>query len=150
MKTVRSGVIVHNTKTCAGCGVCEVMCALYYEGVTGPALARANISPEPFTAQHTFITCQQCAYPACYYACPLPDKALCIDQETGARYINEDECINCAECVKACPFEPSRIKTSPRKEYPFKCDLCHTRAAGPVCVEYCPFQALRLVPGSER
>ncbi len=150
MEAIKSGVITYNQKACAGCGICEIMCSLQHEGVAGPALSRANIIPDPFTAKHTHITCKQCAYPSCYYACPLPDKALCIDKETGARYINEEECINCGDCVTACPFEPSRIKTHAEKTTPFKCDLCRTRAEGPICVEYCPFQALKLVPKNER
>jgi Fe-S-cluster-containing hydrogenase component 2 len=150
MEAIKSGVIVHIPKTCSACGICEIMCSLRYEGVAGPALSRANITPDPFTTKHTHTICQQCAYPSCYYSCPLPDTALCIDESTGARYINEAECINCGACVEACPFEPSRIKTNPEKQFPFKCDLCRGRAEGPICVEYCPFQALKLVPKNER
>ncbi len=150
MKALKSAVIAHEQKTCAGCGICEIMCSLSHEGAAGPAMSRVNIIPSPFTAKHTYINCQQCAYPACYYACPLPDKALCIDKENGARYIDEEECINCGLCVKACPLEPSRIKTNSGKKFPFKCDLCRSRAEGPICVEYCPFQALKLVSKNER
>jgi Fe-S-cluster-containing hydrogenase component 2 len=150
MEALKSGAVVYNPDLCAACGVCEVMCSLWHEGIAGPALARANIVPDPFTARHNHIICQHCLYPSCYFACPLQDQALCIDEATGAVYINEEECTNCGLCIDACPFEPSRIKVSADKEFPFKCDLCRGRAEGPICVEYCPFQALTFLPKDKR
>lgn len=35
----KSALLFHDPKACAGCGVCEVMCSLYHEGVLGPARA---------------------------------------------------------------------------------------------------------------
>jgi Fe-S-cluster-containing hydrogenase component 2 len=32
----------------------------------------------------------------------------------------------------------------------YKCDLCMGREAGPICVEYCPVDALALIPVEER
>jgi Fe-S-cluster-containing hydrogenase component 2 len=150
MEALKSGVIVYNPSVCSACGVCEIMCSLWHEGIIGPTLARANIIRDAFTARHSHIVCQQCLYPSCYYACPLPDKALCIDEATGAVYVNEAECIGCELCIDACPFEPSRIKYNAEKKVAFKCDLCKDREQGPVCVEYCPFQALTYVTKDER
>ena len=80
--------------------------------------------------------------PGCYEACPLKGRALCIDEQTGIKYINAEECDGCGNCIAGCPFTPSRIKTHPEREISFKCDLCRGREEGPICVEYCNFEAL--------
>ena len=150
MEAPKSGVIVYNPSACAACGACELVCSLWREGIAGPALARLNIVRDAFTANHTCIICQQCPYPSCYYACPSRDTALCIDEATGARYINGDECNGCGLCVDACPFDPPRLKLNTEKQVVFKCDLCRGREEGPVCIEYCPLQALSLLSKDER
>jgi len=142
MEDTRSGAIVYRQSICSACGVCEVMCSLWHEGMVGPALAKSNIIRDPFTAKHRHIMCPQCDEPACYFACPSRDRALCIDKATSVIYINEDECNGCGLCIDACPFDPPRIKFNSRKKVASKCDLCKGRKEGPLCVEYCPFQAL--------
>jgi Fe-S-cluster-containing hydrogenase component 2 len=141
----QSRVVFHDSRVCTGCGVCEVMCSLYHEGVLGRTLARSHILRRPFTAVHGHNVCQQCSSPSCYFACPLRDRAMCIDGTTGTTYVDEDECTGCGMCVKACPFDPPRIKINAEKNVAFKCDLCMGREGGPICVEYCPFQALKSV-----
>jgi Fe-S-cluster-containing hydrogenase component 2 len=42
------------------------------------------------------------------------------------------------------------FKTVERKRIYFKCDLCHDRPEGPVCVQICPGEALAYVPAGER
>ena len=150
LKVPKSAVLAHDPNVCAGCGVCEVMCSLYHEGVLGPALARSHIVRQPFTAKHGHNTCQQCSSPSCYFACPLKDKAIRIDRTTGTTYIDEVECTGCGICIDACPFDPPRIKINAEKNVAFKCDLCKGRESGPICVEYCPFQALKFVPKDKR
>ena len=146
----KSGVITFSAETCVGCGTCELMCALHHEGVGGPALARCRVLRDPFEAEYQFITCQQCLAPSCYVACPNRDQALCIDERTGARYIDEDLCVVAEECVRECPFEPSRVFQHPDKKVPYKCDLCKDREQGPICVEYCPVSALTYVLAERR
>jgi carbon-monoxide dehydrogenase iron sulfur subunit len=80
----------------------------------------------------------------------LKDKAIRIDRTTGTTYIDEVECTGCGICVDACPFDPPRIKINAEKNVAFKCDLCKGRESGPICVEYCPFQALKFVPNDKR
>jgi Fe-S-cluster-containing dehydrogenase component len=150
LDVIRSGVLAHDPNVCTGCGICEVICSLFHEGVVGRALARSYIIRQPFTAKHSHFICQQCPSPGCYLACPLKDKAICIDDRTGTIYIDEGECTGCGICIDACPFDPPRIKTNTAKNVVFKCDLCIEREGGPICVEYCPFQALRLKSKGER
>jgi Fe-S-cluster-containing hydrogenase component 2 len=147
---LKATLLVHDPKVCAGCGVCEIICSLYHEGVVGSALARSHIDRQPFTAEHSQSTCQHCSSPSCYFACPLKDKALRIDQTTGVTYVDEDECTGCGICVGACPFDPPRVKINVQKNVAFKCDLCREREDGPICIEYCPFQALKIVPKDAR
>jgi len=130
---------------CNGCGSCELMCSLFREGKGGPASARCHIVRDPFNAVYRFNVCRHCLAPSCYVACPLQGKAQVIDPETGVRYINEEQCVGCKMCISACPFEPPEIKFSAEKKKAFTCDLCRERAEGPVCVEYCPTGALKLV-----
>jgi Fe-S-cluster-containing hydrogenase component 2 len=145
MKVLKTGKIVHNPDACTACGVCEIMCSLWHEGIAGPSLARCNVIRAAFTATHSFNVCRQCDQPYCYSACPLQDSALCIDGATGVTYIDEDECTGCLACIDACPFDPPGVKSDTEKGIAFKCDLCRGRDGGPVCVEYCPFQALTYI-----
>ena len=49
-------------------------------------------------------TCRQCAHPVpCANACP--QGAIHVDPKTGAHYVDEDKCIGCGLCQKACPWD---------------------------------------------
>jgi len=144
------GRIVHDPQNCTGCGLCDLMCSLYHEGEQGPALSRSELTGDRVISEFVFNVCLQCPAPDCYDACPNQDRALCIDGKTGTRYINPDECDGCGTCIEACPFDPPRIKLHPEKNIAFMCDLCRDRAEGPICVEYCNFNALTVARKGER
>jgi Fe-S-cluster-containing hydrogenase component 2 len=150
MELPKSGVVVCDESSCTGCGVCELMCSLFHYGMSSPALSRVQVVHNPFADLVNLYACQQCDSPGCYLACPLPDEALCIDELTGARYIDEEECTGCGLCVDACSCAPPRVRFKVDKGVVFKCDLCRGREAGPACVEYCGYGALRFLPGGER
>jgi len=145
-----AGVIKHDPVKCVGCGTCVQMCSTYNGGEPGPLLSRTELISDPFEPQFTFNSCQQCASPLCYFACPKKDVALCIDPTTGTRYTNEKECIGCGKCIAACVYRPSRRKMNPEKNVAINCNLCRGRAEGPTCVQYCPFGALQLIPREQR
>jgi len=126
------------------------MCSLFHEGEQGPSLSRGELVGDRITYDFTFHVCQQCPSPKCYDACPNQDKALCIDGATGVKYISAEECDGCADCIEACPFDPPRIKMHPEKSTAFKCDLCRGRAEGPICLEYCSFDALSLAEKEDK
>lgn len=134
-----------DAKLCTGCGSCELMCSLFHEGVVGPAMSRCCVDRDPFNAEYQFYVCRQCLAPSCYVACPLQGISQMIDPESGVRYINEEECIGCRKCIEACPFDEGEIKFNSKKKISYTCDLCRKRAEGPVCVEYCPTDALKIV-----
>ena len=147
-----SGVITFEPEICTGCGSCELICSLAHDAESNPAFSRITIHYDPLEAEATYDVCQQCRYPSCLYACPV--EAILIHEESGARYIDDETCTGCGLCYKACPFMPERTmikirEGDERKEY-IKCDLCKDQQDGPMCVQYCPTEALTLVPAKSR
>ena len=147
----KSGVIQWNPDECGACSRCLMACATYHEGAVAPQLSRI------FWVDNDFINgfkprkplfCQQCAQPECLSACPLG--AIKIDSETGARYVDKDICQGRGLCIKACPFEVSRINFDDENKLAIKCDLCKDRAGGPACVEVCDRNALTYITKEER
>jgi len=136
------GHIERNTETCAGCRTCEAVCSLSHEGVISPSLARTWIIDHVLEGRHIeSITCKQCKNAPCFYACSVG--AFYIDKNSGARIIDEEKCIGCQACIKACPQYPnSPIRFDPVRNVAIKCDLC---GGQPLCVKYCPEAALRIV-----
>jgi Fe-S-cluster-containing hydrogenase component 2 len=150
MDIPKSGVVIWKGDLCTACGTCELMCSLYHDGVASPARSRVQITYHPFKDIVDSHMCQQCDSPTCYTTCPLADEALCIDELSGARYINEEACTGCGSCTDACPFNPPNIRLNDERTVAFKCDLCRGRAGGPICVEYCAFGALQFVAKDQR
>ena len=137
---------------CAGCSGCELVCGLVHEGVAGLSVRRIFVDKDDTQLMHTVYTCQHCEDRPCYNACPRKGKAMCLDENNNIAYVNNEGCIGCGLCVKACPFEPKRISLSkPKKGVALKCDLCRTRSAGPACIEDCQVMCIRMsdapVPG---
>jgi len=143
-KPINSGKISIDKDLCSGCGICELACSLYHEGKCSPALSRIKVEKKFLDLEFSPVICIQCDWPSCYYECP--EKAIKIDQKTGARYIDPDNCTGCGKCVKACPLMPEkqviRYKRINKKKIYFKCDLCRDRKEGPLCVEICPRKVL--------
>lgn len=129
---------------CAGCNACEIVCALVHEGETGPSLKRIFVETSTILMEHKIHTCQQCDDKPCYHKCPKKDAAMCFDEEKGIVYINEEFCLGCRQCIKACPFEPKRINYDKGSKKSKKCDLCRTRENGPACIEYCQVLCLKM------
>ena len=142
----KSGVIAFYADLCVGCGSCMLMCSFHHEGVVSPSLSRIRMDRDPLNAEYRANICQQCLAPSCYAACLSTGDCIRFDETTGARYIDEDACILCEECIEACPFEPPRVRMLDGRDVVVKCDLCRGRQAGPICVEYCPVEALAYVP----
>jgi Fe-S-cluster-containing hydrogenase component 2 len=116
-----------------------------HDGVVGHGYNRIFLQRSEPDMLHTIHACMQCEDHPCYEKCPKKERAMVID-ENGVVYINEDECIGCGLCAKACPYTPSRInmvKSSDRKlRKAKKCDLCRTRPEGPACIEWCPVRCI--------
>ena len=147
---ISKGYLLVDTKKCAGCCTCMLACSLVHEGRSNLSLSRIQIASDTFGHYPTDVAvnfCRQCENPQCYSACPFPDQALCIDEKTGVRYINAEECTGCYECVVACPYTPSRITFRPDENVAMKCDLCRNTphwegADKQACVAICPMKAI--------
>ncbi len=50
----------------------------------------------------------------CYYACPFPDKALRL-KSYAQPVVDEDACVGCGNCERACIHLPQAIRVEPRQ-----------------------------------
>ena len=139
-----SSVVVHKKTLCRGCRICELVCSATHDGACSAQLSRIHIEADDFAFAFPAVICNQCKTAQCYEACPRRDRALCIDEHTGTRYIDERECDGCGDCAAACPLPRSPIwkKTAGDAVVYYKCDLCRSIDGGPQCVEICPWNAL--------
>lgn len=155
IKFLKSGMIEYSQDRCIGCQRCVLACASVHGGAIAPQLFRI-MWMEEFVGKEVYepLFCKQCDNPLCYLACPKKDQALSIDEATGARYINANNCVGCKSCIKACPYTPARINFDPERKVSIKCDLCKDRTNGPACVEVCSIaggnKALSFVKKEER
>ena len=142
--------VSRDQSVCAGCGTCELMCALVHKtdedsaSQVGPVHQRIWIDRNEFEGYPTVLPCHQCDSPECYFACPTG--ALQIHSVTNARFIDETKCVGCLSCREACAYAPPRINYDPDRDKALKCDLCSNRTEGPACVEFCPQKAIVLNP----
>jgi len=147
------GYLRINLRKCSGCMNCMIVCSLAHEGRTNPSLSRIQVIQNkflPFPYDLTVEQCRQCVDPECVKACPTG--ALHVDPNRGnLRVRDPDKCAFCMECVKACPYHPSRSVWNFEDQKPGKCDLCAdtpfwNEKGGPdgkqACIEVCPFGAI--------
>ncbi|OKY78691.1 MAG: Fe-S-cluster-containing dehydrogenase component [Candidatus Methanohalarchaeum thermophilum] len=157
MEIPKSGVIKWNPEQCFGGERCVTACCTEKQGKVAFHLSCIKWKEDYLDGyEREPLLCNQCDYPECYYACPI-EGAMYIDEETGARCIDEEKCTGCKECIEACPFDPPRISFDPNREVAVKCDLCSDRikeGEEPACVETCSEtgggKALVYVPKEER
>lgn len=137
---------------CTDCNACEVACALVHsqDGMVNPRLARLRIDHAPEKPSRAsphgigFVAeiCHHCGNPPpCAEVCPTD--AFYYDPETRAAVIEQDNCIQCMECVPGCPFDV--VFVAPRGEL-LKCDLC---AGDPVCIKACATRPEMLNEGKQ-
>jgi len=137
---------------CTECNVCEVACSLVHspDGTVNPQYARLKIDHAPDKASRVnpdglgFIAeiCHHCGNPPpCAEVCPT--EAFYYDPKTKAAVIEQDNCIQCMECVPGCPFDV--VFVAPQGEL-LKCDLC---GGDPVCVKACAARPEMLNEGKQ-
>lgn len=115
------GILIADPSLCVSCQRCELACTEFNDGKADPRLARIKINRGMFygtegtslTSPHNGAygsdpvcvqdTCRQCDHPVpCANACPKG--AIRVNPKTGARYVDEETCIGCGLCQKACPW----------------------------------------------
>ncbi len=131
-------VLIVDPEKCTGCEVCEFVCSMEKYGAFNPLHARIRaIRIEPVI--NMAIGCQFCLDAPCVHACPY--KALEKREEAGGIIkVDEDKCIGCGFCIRACDF--GAISFNLKTEKVIICDLCQDRENGPACVEYCPKECI--------
>ncbi len=137
-----------DVEKCYGCMACVVACS-----------AENNVPLDFFRTWIEYLEkpdgtrifipkqCNHCDDPPCVPPCPT--KATFITSD-GLVLVNDNLCIGCGACVKACPYGARFI--NPVKGVADKCTFCsHRLAEGllPACVEACPTGARVFGPLTE-
>lgn len=144
-----------NVAKCTGCKTCMVACkdknnlpvgmnfrrVAEYSGGSWRQDRMTGAWREDVFAYYLSISCNHCEDPACVKACPT--KAHYKRSEDGLVLINQDKCVGCGMCAKACPYGAPQLDVSAKKMR--KCDACIDRLEKgfePTCVAACPQRAI--------
>lgn len=133
------------TTDCVGCRGCEIVCASFKEKENNPSYSRIRVKTkvlEWIEGKTDRIVerriCRQCpGIPECMLACPV-EGAMYRHPELGTVLVNDELCIRCKSCVRACPYDAIWYDKTLNKI--LKCDLCNGK---PACVDWCPVQCLK-------
>lgn len=142
MSTVNSYIKLDETK-CIDCGACQGACLNYH--------GKRSSSQEGKSKGLIVVNCQHCENAPCGNACPVG----AISQEDDRIMIDDNKCVGCGACERACPFNAILMlerkydeNTDPNakkfKRIAHKCDLCEGME-GNRCIDFCPTNALTLV-----
>ncbi len=143
--------VIADMTQCIGCRTCEIAGVVAHS----PDNNASTITPEQFHprlsvmksfAVSTPILCHQCEDAPCENSCP---NGAIVTGSHGVQ-VMASHCIGCKTCMLVCPFGAMNMVEqtshgSMVRAQAHKCDLCHSREAGPACIEVCPTKALKLV-----
>ena len=123
---------------CTGCRLCELVCAVFHDGISNPARSRIKVMKWEADGLYIPMSCQQCQDAPCMNVCPV--KAISRDEALDRVMVDYDICIGCRTCVSVCPFGAMNFNVIDKKV--FKCDLCD---GDPQCVRFCDMKAIEYV-----
>jgi carbon-monoxide dehydrogenase iron sulfur subunit len=127
---------------CTGCRLCELVCAVFHDGISNPARSRIRVMKWEAEGLYIPMSCQQCQDAPCMNVCPV--KAISREEQMGRILIDYDACIGCRSCVSVCPFGAMSFNTIDKQV--FKCDLCD---GDPQCVRFCEEKAVDFIEADE-
>ncbi|MDR2699638.1 MAG: 4Fe-4S binding protein [Nitrososphaerota archaeon] len=136
LNSVNQHVTCDSSK-CIGCGTCEKVCSFEKEHVSNFARSRIRVVRVNETDKGA-VTCHVCPDAPCVVSCN--SGALSKSIKTGIISVDENKCVGCGLCVKACLYGAVFLDSNKKKV--FICDTCQ---GDPVCVKNCPKYALTLV-----
>ena len=140
--------ITFDPDRCVDCHGCEIACKNWRERPLGIFCRRIVTIWQREESMprlcHASVACMHCVDPACVKVCPVHAISKNAD---GIVLVNEEICVGCRACKKACPFDVPQFPEAGRGRM-VKCDLCFGRydmaAEQPPCVTSCPTHALTL------
>jgi len=95
-------VLAVDLRKCVNCGACEKACAERHKNGR-PRLKIKDVVQSRGLTYGNFVlpvSCKHCITPVCILVC----KPQAIVREDGISYIDDQKCIGCGKCAKACPF----------------------------------------------
>lgn len=132
---------------CVGCGSCVVACVNENQIPTELETSFRLLGKNEYTAGDqvdiTYFTygCLHCEAGFCQKACPKG--CFSRDDDTGLMALDNQDCIGCSACQRACPYAGIQIKDNKA----LKCNGCQERVAEgllPLCVLACPQEAITI------
>lgn len=127
--------IIVNEDKCTGCRACETVCSFQHTGSFCGANSKIRVEKKEAEGKDILHVCRQCGNAHCIQVCPTG--ALSKDNKTKAVILDNDKCIGCRACGKACPFNSIHYHYETGKA--LICDLCN---GNPACVGRCPVGAI--------
>ncbi len=121
--------IARDYSRCSGCRKCEIACSLSHENKLWPEASRVRVFMLVPGAEFPHL-CTQCQDYPCVKTCP--SKALSVNEKTAAVAVNNEKCIGCGKCIKACPGKIPHVHPATKKI--LICDLCN---GSPKCAQVC-------------
>jgi len=130
---------------CVGCRSCMVACQQVrgLDASVNPLrimIEETEKSGGELSLRFSAEACRHCEDAPCVNACTAGALAQLAD---GLVVLDEAECINCGNCIEACPY--AAIAIDPTRKAAVKCDLCVDRVGAglqPACVSCCPGKAI--------
>ena len=125
---------------CIGCQACVQACT-ECDTHRGHSMIHLEYVDRPTSVQTVPVICMHCEQPTCAEVCPAD--AIKRTADGVVQSARKPRCINCGNCVLACPFGVPELYPGP--DIMMKCDMCYDRTSvgkKPMCATVCPSQAL--------